>query len=248
VLQVDSKVKVRVRGYELEAVEPEVKYGAQFEEREVEFIVGAGDPNVSKVLERIVKDMKKGELCRARVAPSLAPSEHAGQHGVAYEVELLEFVKEKETWEMTNQEKLSACVTSREKGNALFKEGQYKRAAKRYKHAINCVSSDYSMTNEEKAKAKELKLPCHLNMAAWYAALSLYVCVGAASLLTSAQLLEDGAVEGGDRADEQGARDRLLESEGPLPPRTCPPGLYLCHLSASPFCLSRLLSVCPQKY
>jgi len=119
-----------------------------------------------------VKDMKKGEVCRARckaehstgarVAKALAP---AGQD-VTYEVELLDLVKEKEPWEMSNAEKFEFSITRREEGNAFFKAGQFRRAAKRYKSALECVKSDHSFDADEKKKGKDQQLLCLLNQAA----------------------------------------------------------------------------------
>jgi len=136
----------------------------------LEYRVGSGE--VSKALDRIVKDMKKGELCRARAA--------AGEHlvggtltkvlpanaAVVYTVELVDHVNEKEPHEMTNEEKFSFSAKRREDGNAFFKQGLWKRAAKRYKSALSCVKSDHSFNPEEKQKGKEQQLLCLLNQAA----------------------------------------------------------------------------------
>jgi hypothetical protein len=170
---------------------------------------------VPKVIERAVKDMKKGELCRLRLDGKHDPqskgirccvcccgwqwrcSGRCGGDGEArvsagralvYEVELVEMHKEKDSWEMSTPEKLEASQKRREQGNAFFKDGKLKRAVKRYKSAVQCVQSDYNFSEPEKAKAKELKLPCHLNMAAWFAAAVAAIGSVSGSLFVSGAL------------------------------------------------------------
>jgi FK506-binding protein 4/5 len=136
----------------------------------LEYRVGSGE--VNKALDRIVKDMKKGEQSRARctagdhlVGGSATKALPAGTP-VVYVVELVDFVKEKEPYEMSNEEKFSNGAKRREEGNTFFKTGQYKRAAKRYKSALDCVKSDHSFNPDEKKKGKEQQLLCLLNQAA----------------------------------------------------------------------------------
>ncbi|KAJ6954836.1 70 kDa peptidyl-prolyl isomerase-like isoform X1 [Populus alba x Populus x berolinensis] len=51
---------------------------------------------------------------------------------LVYEVEMLDFIKEKTPWEMNNQEKIKAAERKKEEGNLLFKSGKYLRAGKKY--------------------------------------------------------------------------------------------------------------------
>ncbi|KAI3989396.1 hypothetical protein MKX01_012942, partial [Papaver californicum] len=55
---------------------------------------------------------------------------------VYHEVELVSFVKDKESWDMDNNEKIVAAGRKKEEGNALFKDGKYARASKRYEKVL----------------------------------------------------------------------------------------------------------------
>ncbi|KAK7247031.1 hypothetical protein RIF29_41907 [Crotalaria pallida] len=126
-------------------------------------------------LDRAVKNMKKGEVALVTIQPEYAfgPSGSTQELGtvppnstVYYEVELLSFVKEKESWDLNSQEKIEAAGKKKEEGNALFKAGKYERASKRYEKAIKFIEYDSSFSDEEKQKGKVLKITCNLNNAA----------------------------------------------------------------------------------
>ncbi|XP_059632083.1 peptidyl-prolyl cis-trans isomerase FKBP62-like [Cornus florida] len=126
-------------------------------------------------LDRAVKTMKKQEIALVMIQPEYAfgPSEAAQELAVVpanstiyYEVELVSFVKEKESWDMNTQEKIEAAGKKKEEGNALFKSGKYERASKRYEKAVNFIEYDSSFSEEEKQQAKVLKVTCNLNTAA----------------------------------------------------------------------------------
>ncbi|KAI8007128.1 Peptidyl-prolyl cis-trans isomerase FKBP65 [Camellia lanceoleosa] len=59
-------------------------------------------------------------------------------------VELVSFVKEKESWDMNTQEKIKAAGKKKEEGNALFKVGKYAKASKRYEKAAKYIEHDTS--------------------------------------------------------------------------------------------------------
>ena len=138
----------------------------------LEYRVGSGE--VNKALDRIVKDMKKGEQCRVRASPAgnqlvggTLIKQLPASTAVVYHVELVDHVKEKEPYEMNNEEKFSSCENRREEGNKFFKQGLWKRATKRYKSALDCVKSDHTFsTAEEKQKGKQAQLRCLLNQSA----------------------------------------------------------------------------------
>merc|ERR1711907_542502 len=81
---------------------------------------------------------------------------------VTYEVEVMDFVKAKETWDMSKDEKVKEADVKREGGNKLFKDKKYVRAVKRYEKALSFLS----YADEDKAAAKKIKLSCHLNVGA----------------------------------------------------------------------------------
>ncbi|XP_050372338.1 peptidyl-prolyl cis-trans isomerase FKBP62-like [Argentina anserina] len=126
-------------------------------------------------LDRAVKSMKKGEVALVTIQPEYAfgSSESVqelavvpGNSTVYYEVELISFVKEKESWDMNTQEKIEAAGKKKEEGNALFKAAKFERASKRYEKAVKFVEYDSSFGDDEKQQAKVLKITCNLNDAA----------------------------------------------------------------------------------
>lgn len=135
----------------------------------------ADEEQVIEGLDRAVKTMKKGEVALLTIEPeySFGPSESQQELAkvpanstVYYEIELVSFVKEKESWDMNTEEKIEAAGKKKEEGNALFKAGKYERASKRYEKAVKFIEYDTSFSEEEKKQAKVLKITCNLNNAA----------------------------------------------------------------------------------
>ncbi|KAI9177216.1 hypothetical protein LWI28_012466 [Acer negundo] len=126
-------------------------------------------------LDRAVMSMKKNEVALLTIAPEYAFGSSESQQELAvvppdstvyYEVELVSFEKEKESWDMNTPEKIEAAGKKKEEGNALFKAGKYARAAKRYEKAVKYIEYDSAFGEEEKKQAKALKVACNLNDAA----------------------------------------------------------------------------------
>ncbi|KAK6255273.1 hypothetical protein SCA6_016578 [Theobroma cacao] len=126
-------------------------------------------------LDRAVKMMKKGEHALITIQPEYAFGSSESQQELAvvpanatvyYEVEMVSFVKEKESWDMNTQEKIEAAGKKKEEGNALYKAGKYERASKRYEKAVKFIEYDSSFSDEEKQQTKLLKITCNLNNAA----------------------------------------------------------------------------------
>ncbi|KAJ1407321.1 Tetratricopeptide-like helical domain superfamily [Sesbania bispinosa] len=150
-----------------------LKKGYDDDEQPFEFKID--EEQVIDGLDRAVKNMKKGEIALVTIQPEYAfgpsgsPQELATvppNSTVYYEVELLSFVKEKESWDLNTQEKIEAAGKKKEEGNALFKAGKYERASKRYEKAIRFIEYDSSFSDEEKQQTKALKITCNLNNAA----------------------------------------------------------------------------------
>ncbi|KAL5053886.1 hypothetical protein RYX36_034568 [Vicia faba] len=119
--------------------------------------------------------MKQGEVALVVIQPEYAFGSSASPQELAtvppnsivyYAVELVSFVREKESWDMNTQEKIEAAVEKKEEGNALFKAGKYERASKRYEKAMKYIEYDSTFSDEEKQQAKPLKITCNLNSAA----------------------------------------------------------------------------------
>ncbi|PSS09626.1 Peptidyl-prolyl cis-trans isomerase [Actinidia chinensis var. chinensis] len=133
------------------------------------------EEQVIEGLDRVVMTMKKGEAAWVTIAPEYAFGSSESQQdlavvppnsNVSYEVELVSFVKEKESWDMNTEEKIEAAGKKKEEGNALYKAGKYAKASKRYEKAAKYIEYDSSFSEEEKKQAKALKLSCNLNDAA----------------------------------------------------------------------------------
>ncbi|GAB2213575.1 hypothetical protein Droror1_Dr00017885 [Drosera rotundifolia] len=126
-------------------------------------------------LDKAVLTMKKGELALLIIAPEYAFGSSESKQELAvvppnstvyYEVELVSFEKEKESWDMNTQEKIETAGKKKEEGNALFKAGKYARASKRYEKGAKYIEYDTSFSDEEKKQSKALKITCNLNNAA----------------------------------------------------------------------------------
>lgn len=151
--------------------------GTIFEEKgsdEEPFEFMAGEEQVVDGLDRAVMTMKKGEVALVNVAAEYGYQTEIKtdlavvppKSNLIYEVELVSFVKEKESWDMNTAEKIEAAGKKKEEGNALFKVGKYFRASKKYEKAAKYIEYDTSFSEEEKKQSKPLKVTCNLNNAA----------------------------------------------------------------------------------
>ncbi|CAL5206108.1 unnamed protein product [Lathyrus oleraceus] len=126
-------------------------------------------------LDRAVATMKKGEKAIVSIHPDYAFGNVEVRQNlvivppgskVVYDIEMIDFIKEKAPWELTNAEKIEVAGRKKEEGNLLFKSGKYQRAAKKYDKAADFVSEDGSFGDDEQKLAKSLRLSCWLNGAA----------------------------------------------------------------------------------
>ncbi|KAJ6824838.1 70 kDa peptidyl-prolyl isomerase-like isoform X1 [Iris pallida] len=133
------------------------------------------EEQVIEGLDRAVTTMKKGEVALVTIPPEHAFSSTESKQELAvvpanstvvYELELVSFEKEKESWDMNTAEKIEAAGKKKEEGNALFKLGKYARASKRYEKAAKLIEYDSSFSEDEKKQSKVLKVTCNLNNAA----------------------------------------------------------------------------------
>eukprot|EP00475_Leptophrys_vorax_P037536 TRINITY_DN64850_c0_g1_i1.p1 TRINITY_DN64850_c0_g1~~TRINITY_DN64850_c0_g1_i1.p1 ORF type:complete len:607 (+),score=130.93 TRINITY_DN64850_c0_g1_i1:152-1972(+) len=168
----ESKVYVR---YTLR-----VKDGQVVEEKGMgdgvdEFQFVTDEEQVPPGLDKAVMKMKKGETALVTVAPEygFGAEEKALEKGVVppnstleYEITLVSFDKDKESWELGDEEKIDTAARKKEEGNALFKAGKYARAAKKYNKALKLIEYDTSFKDDEKKRSKALKVSCNLNEAA----------------------------------------------------------------------------------
>ncbi|THU51217.1 hypothetical protein C4D60_Mb06t28670 [Musa balbisiana] len=133
------------------------------------------EEQVIEGLDQAVMSMKKGEIAYVTIPPEHAFNRVESKQDLAvvppnstvhYEIELVSFVKEKESWDLNTAEKIEAAGKKKEEGNALFKLGKHVRASKRYEKAAKYIEYDSSFSDEEKKQSKVLKVTCNLNNAA----------------------------------------------------------------------------------
>ncbi|CAL5347814.1 unnamed protein product [Camellia sinensis] len=125
-------------------------------------------------IDEAVKTMKKGEIALVTIHPDYAFGSSASHHELAvipanstvyYEIEMVSFVKEKESWEMSTQEKVEAAGKKKEeRRRECIVQGWKIRES--LKEAVKFVEYDSTYSDDEKQQAKVLKVPCNLNNAA----------------------------------------------------------------------------------
>ncbi|KAL8126976.1 hypothetical protein AgCh_014045 [Apium graveolens] len=134
-----------------------------------------GEEQVISGLDHAVMTMKIGEHAVITVDPlygfgnvevkrdlATVPSSST----LSYEVEILDFVKEKEPWEMIGSERVQAAERKKDEGNVLFKNGKYQRALKKYDKAATYVGEDGSYEDDNQKLVRSLRVSCWLNNAA----------------------------------------------------------------------------------
>lgn len=166
-----SKVKLSV-----EAVSIGGTPLAGFVAKVLEFSAGSGE--VCDALECAVAEMKKGEKAVLTVSsPADVVEEQIGlkdvvatadSRRVVLSLELQEFEKAKDTWDMSEEEKVAFGTARKEVGSALFKAGRLQLALQRYNKVVDLYSNIDKFKEENKTKAKELKKSCELNKSACY--------------------------------------------------------------------------------
>eukprot|EP00897_Mesotaenium_endlicherianum_P005560 jgi/Mesen1/5031/ME000025S04430 len=144
-----------------------------YEGQEFEFVTD--EEQVVEGLEKAVLKMKKGEVASVTVSPQYGFGDKEEKKDLAvvppgstleYEVELVDFVKDKESWDMSDQEKVDAAAKRKEEGNALFKAGKYVRAVNKYSKGLKLIEYDSQFDPEPRKQARALQMSYYLNEAA----------------------------------------------------------------------------------
>lgn len=141
-----------------------------FQPTTLEFIAGNGE--VCDALEYVVIEMKQGEqVTLTCTKPDLCKEEKIGLATISAEKVVLKltlesFEKGKDTWNMSEEEKVEFGTARKEVGSNLFKAGRIGLALERYKKVIDMFSYTDNFKEENKKKTKDLKKACELNKAA----------------------------------------------------------------------------------
>ncbi|XP_060199317.1 peptidyl-prolyl cis-trans isomerase FKBP62-like isoform X2 [Lycium barbarum] len=126
-------------------------------------------------LDQAVTTMKKGERAIVTVKPDYGFGSTEVKRDLAmvppcstiiFEVEMLEFAKEKDTREMNKHERIEVAQRKKDEGNLLFKDGKYQRAMKKYEKAVDYINEDEPFEDDDQRIVKSLRLSCWLNSAA----------------------------------------------------------------------------------
>ncbi|WOL03081.1 70 kDa peptidyl-prolyl isomerase-like isoform X1 [Canna indica] len=146
-----------------------------FDGENFEFIID--EEQVIAGLDCAVATMLKGELSEVTIEPEYGFGNDEVKRDLItipssstliYTVELIDFTKEKDLWDMTAREKIQAAERIKNSGNDLFKIGKFHRAAKRYDKAVKYVdgNGDGTFEDDEEKIVKSLRVSCWLNSAA----------------------------------------------------------------------------------
>ena len=116
--------------------------------------------------------MYEGESSRFWVKPSYGYGSDGNKElGVPpnatliYDIELIEFTKGKERFEMNLEEKIDLSLSLKDKGNAFFGAKKYKRALKSYDKAMGLFQYTDNLNEEQKEKVDKMKAACCGNIA-----------------------------------------------------------------------------------
>ncbi|XP_076326507.1 peptidyl-prolyl cis-trans isomerase FKBP4-like [Tachypleus tridentatus] len=150
--------------------------GVVFEERDLAFPLGEGSEyGVVEGLEIALEKFKKGEKSIINLKPKYAfGSEGKAEFNippnaeVQYEVEMKNFEKAKQSWEMDSDEKLEQSEVVKTKGTDYFKAGKYSMAIKQYKKIVSFLEFEKYDEEERKKQCETLLLAAHLNLAMCY--------------------------------------------------------------------------------
>lgn len=147
----------------------------------INFRVGEAElANLPVGIDFAVKKMNRGDVARltlsgkadlkAECRKALGLQEF-GEY--EYELELVEFEKVQEAWEMDDQTKIEQAELSKSKGTERLKDQKYDLSIKHYNRVISLLDHQETKENNEKfeeisSKFKSLKLAAFLNLSLVY--------------------------------------------------------------------------------
>lgn len=148
-----------------------------YEECSKDLVVG--DEGMTQALEKALCSMKKDEKSLFKATPAYGFGDVVTNIGameippntpITYEIELLNFEKEKEAWELDSfAEKRDFALKRKNDGNSFYGSNKYKMAIRKYDRAIDIVGYKSGLSETEKSELiKEIDIPCHGNLAQCY--------------------------------------------------------------------------------
>lgn len=142
------------------------------ESAEISFVVG--DELTFDGLDLAAKKLKKNEVAIFKIRSDYIYNKKGNSDitkgpivpadtDLILEIQMLEFQKEKEAYQLETKEKLSIARIKKEQGNEFFKQGRLNLANKRYKKSLSFIQ--YGEWENDKTEVDQLKVSCHLNIA-----------------------------------------------------------------------------------
>jgi FKBP-type peptidyl-prolyl cis-trans isomerase len=156
-----------------------------FEDHDVTFILGEGsEAGIVSGVEIALRKFRKGERSRLKVMPRYGYGSEGNKEfaipsdaELVYEVELKNFVRVKDFWQMNSAELASSAEKFKERGTEFFQAGKYELARHQYKKVVHFLTCEASTRNagcdtNTTTTVNSLLLAAHLNLAMCYLKLS----------------------------------------------------------------------------
>ena len=147
-------------------------------EKETEVEIGEGDTIISGILDHVLETMKIGEVCKVEfsVPKDEVPKDEDQQEtesesgcSCEFRIELKDYKRNVESWDMEQEEKLNMAKYHKNKGVELHKKGNKKFAFNRFSRALKlliAMGPVDCVPTELLADYRYLKCTCYLNLAA----------------------------------------------------------------------------------
>uniref|UniRef100_A0A915KMR1 peptidylprolyl isomerase n=1 Tax=Romanomermis culicivorax TaxID=13658 RepID=A0A915KMR1_ROMCU len=145
----------------------------KFLDKAFEFCLGeCSEQGLPDGVDKALKKFKRGEKSTIHMAPCWAYGSKGHEaYGIPpnaaldFEIELKNFTKAKESWEMDSEEKLVECEKLKAKGTEFFQKGKNKMAAAKYKRIVDMLQYETTLDEGKKPRRDALYRAAHLNLA-----------------------------------------------------------------------------------
>ena len=129
---------------------------------------GEASDILSDILEECICTMRLGEKCELKLQPQILkevdiPGLPKDECSVTFSIHIASFVRGKELWELTDEEKLDLARRHKATGTEKFRRGDVKAAAMCYSKALKHLVSANDMSHKD---ITALRLVLLLNLAA----------------------------------------------------------------------------------
>ncbi|XP_068711371.1 peptidyl-prolyl cis-trans isomerase FKBP5-like isoform X3 [Montipora foliosa] len=133
------------------------------------FVIGEGDNEFSETIDKCLECMHTKEVCAIPHKKENGNLEFASfsDGDLWCEIELLSFLKAKDPWHTTPEEKLTVAKHHKAKGTDCFKASNWLSASRRYSQALKqLILIGDKLPEDSKDEFEQLRVSCLLNLAA----------------------------------------------------------------------------------